>query len=127
MPHYPQLIAEELKRTPNRNLVNKDNEAPIESLGAEEGEISSYETRNGVPYLAHKLDLKVPYHIDERMATKIKVVEDYIRESVLTEGGRDSVVSYENIMNRITARLPESLERMVLSKRGDAVLEFMFR
>lgn len=78
------------------------------------------------PAIVDKLGIKNDYMVDKKVEVKAKGVDEFLRKQIESEGMRDSMVSYETVLSRMTDSLPESLERMVTSKRGLSVLDMLF-
>lgn len=79
------------------------------------------------PTILQKLDIEEQAGIDHSIAIKARGVEKAIRDSVLSEGMRDSEVSYDTIFERLSSRLPEPLEFAIMNGRGVEMLEILFK
>lgn len=122
--HEPQWIEKQLKEAGgNRHITNRGSEIPVEALEYEPQSISEYEQEHGVPYIVDKLQIKSDFALDNKIKIKTRGIEEFI----LSQTERDSSVSYENILERMLAKLPEPLERMIQSKRNLQVLDSLFQ
>lgn len=109
--------------------LEKNKRGPIVAVPDDVFEPGKYEA-SPIPanlLIVDKLGIRTDFMIDGKIAVKARGVEEYFRSQIEEEGMRDSTVSFETVMTRLTDKLPESLERMITGKRGLEVLDHLFK
>ena len=123
----PQYLKEQLDKFGNINKsAEQGGEIPVEKGQFDSIEISNYSKEKGFPYIVDKLNIRNDFNMDSKIAAKAHGIEQFIMEQIQEEGLRDSLISYETVLDRYLTKLPESLERMVQSKNSLKALEFLF-
>lgn len=112
-----------------QQYLEKNKKGPVIAVPDDVFEPGKYEA-SPIPadlLIVDKLGIRTDFMIDGKIAVKARGVEEFLRSQLSEEGMRDSTVSFETVLSRLTERLPESLERMVTGKRGLAVLDHLFK
>lgn len=107
-------------------MTDKGSEMPPEAVDYQPQPISDYISNNKIPYIVDKLQLKNDFMIDNKIKVKALEVEDFVRSKATDENLRDSINSYETVLERMFKHLPEPLERMVRSGNALKVLDYLF-
>jgi len=121
-----QYLERERREHGARKFLRGD-DIPMEEIGYEPEDITSYEKENGVPYIVNKLQIKNDFVVDRKIAIKVRAVDEMLNKLVRDENLRDSTISQDTILQRLFSKMPEVLERMLRSNRNLEVLNFLFR
>lgn len=122
-----QYLQDYYKKFPSRHsFPTHGGEEPVEAHPYSPEPASTYEAEHGMPYIASKLQLS-NYHVDPQNEIKVMAVDQHIKTLMEEEGLRDSVVSYETILNRMFSRLGGSAESLVRTGKGSNLLDMLFQ